>query len=101
MPPAVYPVLVVAEEAEAPGLLIEDLSDEEWVVIDAFEDPMYELYSVQTTIAQTAWVYAGINPPPIQGSWDKGGFVQAHLPAYAARCAAWAERFRASTSRTE
>lgn len=95
MPPKVYPVLIQADQSQAAGHLLDDLNDQEWAVLDGFEDPMYELYSVQTTTGVQAWAYAGTTPPSTDGPWDKDSFASQHLAAYAERCQEIGKRLRA------
>jgi hypothetical protein len=47
MPGVNYPGLVEISGGQAPGCLIDDLSEEEWSIIDRYEDGFYELSTIE------------------------------------------------------
>ena len=89
-----YPTLVPDAAVAADGELLTDLTPDEWVTLDAFENPHYRLARVQHS-AGHAWAYAAtdlLDPAP----WDRHTFGTEHLAAYLIRCAAWRRRHEAA-----
>lgn len=84
-----YPGLVAAPGATARGLLLTDLSDEEWAVLDAFEDDEYDLREVRLASGRKSWTYvwADGDGDVQDADWDAAHFAARHLPVYAAHCA--------------
>jgi gamma-glutamylcyclotransferase (GGCT)/AIG2-like uncharacterized protein YtfP len=94
-----YPGLVVAEpDAAAAGLLLTDLSNEEWMILDSFEDDKYALREV--TLASGECCRAYVWPVgDVQGEdWDADEFVALHLQQYTARCARISARLASGVS---
>jgi gamma-glutamylcyclotransferase (GGCT)/AIG2-like uncharacterized protein YtfP len=93
LPGRVYPGLVPAD-ATAKGYLLTGLTPGEWRVLDAFEDPVYELVRVALTTGRHGWAYA-CNPGTEVGpdDWSPEDFQARHLPAYITRCEAWRRRY--------
>ncbi|GLY74399.1 gamma-glutamylcyclotransferase family protein [Actinoallomurus iriomotensis] len=93
LPERVYPGLV-SGEATARGFLLTGLAPEEWRVLDAFEDPVYELTRIDLIDGRHGWAYA-CNPDAEVGAddWSAEEFETRHLPAYVERCAAWRRRY--------
>jgi gamma-glutamylcyclotransferase (GGCT)/AIG2-like uncharacterized protein YtfP len=97
LPERVYPGLVAAERQTARGRLLVGLSGDEWHLLDAFEDPRYQLRPVAVTDAATVWAYVWTDLDDLTPrTWDRQHFARSHLPAYAARCANWSRRYRAA-----
>jgi gamma-glutamylcyclotransferase (GGCT)/AIG2-like uncharacterized protein YtfP len=82
-----YPGLVAAPDANAPGLLLRDLSDEEWAILDAFEDDRYDLREISLASGGTGWAYIWPDDHVQAEDWNAQHFEAHHLSAYAARCA--------------
>lgn len=82
-----YPGLVTAPNATAPGLLLSDLSKEEWAILDAFEDDRYDLAPVALTSGDQGWAYIWPDEQVRTENWDAKHFQARHLREYAARCA--------------
>jgi Gamma-glutamyl cyclotransferase, AIG2-like len=96
LPGLVYPGLVRGR-ATVTGLTIDDLTDDDWAVIDAFENPEYDLSLVQLTDARAAWAYiCSDTTEPADGAWDTSTFAQHHLRDYVHRCADWRARYSAT-----
>src|SRR6266536_1417625 len=57
LPERVYPGLVPGTRT-AHGYLLTGLTRKEWEVLDAFEDPVYELKRVDLTNGRHGWTYA-------------------------------------------
>ncbi|MGH7881598.1 MAG: gamma-glutamylcyclotransferase family protein [Candidatus Dormibacteraceae bacterium] len=95
LPDRVYPGLVPAVGV-ANGLLMTDLTSEEWDTIDAFEDDVCDFYDLQQlnlADGRTCWTYVWT----IQSSprdWNSHHFAQAELPSYL-------ERFRVLRQESE
>ncbi|MGC4916355.1 gamma-glutamylcyclotransferase family protein [Streptomyces albogriseolus] len=84
----VYPGLVVGPPASlASGVLLTDLSDKEWRILDAFEDTRYELQEVPLSDGGCGWAYVWPGGDVRAENWDATEFETQHLAAYAARCA--------------
>lgn len=92
----VYPVLVPGEGA-AGGVLISGLTDEEWRVIDAYEDDFYALERLTLVDGRQGWAYLtrdgtaltrdGTAALPVD--WSPGDFTTRHLGTFASRCRSW------------
>jgi gamma-glutamylcyclotransferase (GGCT)/AIG2-like uncharacterized protein YtfP len=91
----VYPGLLPGGGA-ATGHLLTGLDREEWNVIDAFEDPLYELTALKAVGGESAWAYTCPNTSTaaVAGSWTAHNFVTHHLATYVERCEAWVARYR-------
>ncbi|MFJ2217664.1 gamma-glutamylcyclotransferase family protein [Streptomyces sp. NPDC101062] len=82
-----YPGLVAtAPGTEAAGLLLTDLSREEWAVLDAFEDDLYDLREVTLASGERGWSYVWTAGEVRDDDWDTDTFASFHLQQYAARC---------------
>lgn len=82
----VYPGLVPAD-GTATGLLLSDLSREEWRILDDFEDDRYDLRRLQLSAGGHGWAYVWPGDEVAPENWRADEFRTHHLPAYAARCA--------------
>lgn len=94
IPDATYPALV-AGPGNASGRLLLDLRAEEWQIIDAYENAIYELcpISVAPAAAQDAVAYVcrtGENLTDID--WDRDRFAEEDLAQYVLHCASWREQ---------
>lgn len=84
----VYPGLVVRPfGGSAPGVVLTDLSNEEWRILDAFEDERYELQEVALSTGKRGWAYVWPGGDIRPDDWDAEEFQTRHLEEYAARCA--------------
>lgn len=84
----VYPGLVLrAFGGSAPGVVLLDLSNEEWRILDAFEDERYDLREVTLSNGQTGWAYVWPGGDVRTADWDAAEFEERHLAEYVARCA--------------
>ncbi len=91
----VYPGLVASPDAAAPGLLLTDLSEREWAILDAFEDDRYDLREVRLTSGGRGLAYVWPDGEVRSEDWDAEQFKARHLQDYAARCARIAPRLAA------
>nr|WP_168516844.1 gamma-glutamylcyclotransferase family protein [Streptomyces sp. S1D4-11]QIZ01370.1 gamma-glutamylcyclotransferase [Streptomyces sp. S1D4-11] len=83
----VYPGLVLAADSAAAGLLLTDLSQREWGILDAFEDDRYDLHKLCLTSGAPGWAYVWPGGEVRDEDWDAEHFVTRHLQEYATRCA--------------
>lgn len=98
LPGRPYPALVRAE-AIARGRVISDLGGPEWQIIEAFEDPVYELRRLDLTDGRQGWTYVCSSEDDVlPQEWDVKAFEAHDLPAYLDRCIAWRKRYEARTS---
>lgn len=81
-----YPGLVQAT-GYADGHLLTGLSPDEWILLDRFEDPGYEIRPVEVGCT-TAWAYVW-SGDHLDTEWDLIEFRRNELTAYLQRCAAW------------
>jgi len=85
----VYPGLVPAQTTVS-GYLLTGLTPHEWRVLDAFEDPVYDLVRVDLVDGRHGWTYAWDDTTDVSpDDWSPAYFKARHLPAYVQRCAAW------------
>ncbi|WTH79528.1 gamma-glutamylcyclotransferase family protein [Streptomyces sp. NBC_00828] len=76
----VYPGLIVcAFGGSAPGAVLTDLSNEEWCILNAFEDERYELREITLSTGELglAYVWPGGDVRP--EDWDAEDFQSRHL----------------------
>jgi gamma-glutamylcyclotransferase (GGCT)/AIG2-like uncharacterized protein YtfP len=89
----VYPALIPGDQAVA-GRLLTGLSTNEWRIIDAFEDNVYELRRLALVDERHGWAYicqsvAGTT----SDGWNADDFASRHLADYVANCVAWRKRY--------
>ena len=95
----VYPALVPAADHQiANGLVFEDLTPDEWRLIDDFEDEVYALRWLEPRgTCALAYVCDG-GTDVLAEDWDFEAFGENDLRAYVERCADWAHRYRSAAS---
>src|SRR5690242_9600628 len=73
------------------GYVLEGLTADEWDVIDAFEDELYELRLLELRGGLRAWAYTcpSGSSTATGAAWDKASFVHNDLASYVNRCQAW------------
>jgi gamma-glutamylcyclotransferase (GGCT)/AIG2-like uncharacterized protein YtfP len=97
LPGRVYPTLVPGE-GSASGLLMVDLHGEEWRVLDAFEDEVYELRCLALLDGRRGWAYVcDDGSHTLSEDWDVDRFATRDLAAYVNTCVAWRRRYDATT----
>ena len=100
LPGRVYPGLIASPTTTAHGLLITSLSADEWTILDAFEDEVYELRQLNLT-GHHGWAYTCADQTTAGNcEWDAHQFRRAHLPAYVAQCRRWRGRGQVSAPAT-
>jgi gamma-glutamylcyclotransferase (GGCT)/AIG2-like uncharacterized protein YtfP len=91
-----YPGLLPSDR-HAIGILITDLTPDEWRVLDAFEDDVYELRRLALTDTRHAWAYVCPDDrEALTDDWDAERFAAEHLASYVKVCAAWRRRYDAA-----
>ncbi|MFE1856266.1 gamma-glutamylcyclotransferase family protein [Streptomyces sp. NPDC059489] len=96
-----YPGLVVSATGTARGMLLTDLSNEEWRILDAFEDDSYELREVTLSTGDRGWAYIWPDGDVRPENWDAAEFKALHLSEYAARCARLASGLAAGLPKSD
>ncbi|MFF4031518.1 gamma-glutamylcyclotransferase family protein [Streptomyces sviceus] len=97
----VYPGLVRASDRSAAGVLLTDLSSEEWEILDEFEDLHYELQEVALSTGKQGWTYVWRGGDVQEADWDAEGFQAEHLVEHTARCARIGPRLAAGLPKGE
>ncbi|MDT0307654.1 gamma-glutamylcyclotransferase family protein [Streptomyces sp. DSM 44917] len=82
----VYPGLVPST-LTARGLLLTDLTADEWRRLDDFEDDLYDLRQLPLNDGRHGWTYTWSGPDVLPATWQADEFAALHLTSYAARCA--------------
>lgn len=84
-----YPGLV-AGDGTVTGHVLLDLDPDDWRVIDAFEDNIYDLQRIRLDDGNDAWAYACHDRDvALPDDWDVPRFLSRELPGYARHCAGW------------
>ena len=96
LPGLPYPGLVRDPPAEAPGRVYADLTEAEWEVLDAFEDPTYTVEPVRLSSDRTSLAYVWPDEA-LPESWRRGSLEGAEMEAYLDRCARWRARWEGRT----
>jgi gamma-glutamylcyclotransferase (GGCT)/AIG2-like uncharacterized protein YtfP len=97
LPGKVYPGLMQSVGAIAVGQLIHDLTNQEWAIMDAFENDIYDLKCLQPReLKSPAWAYVleCLIANPV--GWNPQHFATTHLTEYLATCQRWSSRAAAS-----
>jgi hypothetical protein len=75
-------------------MLITGLTSEEWRILDAFEDDVYELRRLALTDDRHGWAYVCQDDrETLADDWDAKRFAAEHLASYIEACAAWRRRY--------
>lgn len=90
-----YPGLVASPGEIAHGRLLPGLSDDEWRLLDNFEDRKYELRQITLLDGQNGLAYVWTDDTETcANAWDIKSFILTHLPTYVKRCAARHDRLQ-------
>lgn len=90
LPGRSYPALVPGER-RADGKVLLDLRPEEWRIIDAYEDDVYDLCRIEL-VPPAGEAVAYVCPSTddaLDQDWDRDRFAAEELPAFVRRCARW------------
>ncbi len=95
LPGCVYPGLVRGP-GTATGLVMTDLAQREWQVLDAFEGELYQLRCLSLSNDRRGWAYVseGVTQPSAN-DWDATLFSEREPGAYVEGCIAWRKRYLA------
>lgn len=89
LPGRLYPGLVTAQ-GSVTGLLLTDLTHDEWHIIDTFEDDAYDLRQLTLTDGRHASTYVYADPAEtLLEDWDLKQFEAQHLSGYVQHCLTW------------
>jgi gamma-glutamylcyclotransferase (GGCT)/AIG2-like uncharacterized protein YtfP len=96
LPARDYPGLVPGP-GSASGLLLAELTPEEWRTLIAFEGELYDLRRLTLSGGQSAqaFIWGGGSPASAQ-DWVPEDFAERILPSYVEGCLAWRRRYEAS-----
>lgn len=98
----VYPGFVVHPcGGSAPGAVLLNLSNDEWRILDAFEDKQYGLREVPLSNGKLGWAYVWPGGDVEAADWSVSEFEENHLEKYAARCARIAPGLAAGEPKSE
>lgn len=92
LPERPYPGLVPGD-GEAPGRLYTELTPAEWTTLDAFEDPVYSLTSIEVLPGPRQALAYVWPEAPLVGTWSITDLSRADLANYLQRCQAWRNRY--------
>jgi gamma-glutamylcyclotransferase (GGCT)/AIG2-like uncharacterized protein YtfP len=93
LPGRVYPALVPGNRAVA-GRLLTGLTANEWRIIDAFEDDVYELRRLTLADELHGWAYiCQSEAGTTSDGWNADDFAAKHLVSYVANCVVWRKRY--------
>lgn len=85
----VFPGLTAAPGTGTSGMLLLDMTQDDWRTANAFEGPVYELRHLQPAEGGEAWAYVFLDRSRILArDWDPDRFRR-ELPEYLDRCRAW------------
>lgn len=87
----VYPALVPAADRCANGQLLTELTRDEWLLLDAFEDEVYDLALLPLDDDLSGWSYVAPadDGPVLPADWDPERFARTDLHDYVERCRLW------------
>jgi gamma-glutamylcyclotransferase (GGCT)/AIG2-like uncharacterized protein YtfP len=93
-----YPGLVPGDDV-AQGAVITDLTADEWTVLDAFENPQYDVVPVDIEDDGQAYAYAYAvagDLAPLDSPWHRHRFETVELADCLKRCGDWRTRHEGS-----
>ncbi len=89
----VYPGMIPQNESVVDGCLYEGLEEKMWMLIDQFEDPVYQRESIEVYVESQgpvkAWAYVWPSQHKARLSddpWEMDWFIRDHLPGYLTQC---------------
>lgn len=98
LPGLPYPGLVASAGDVAAGRVYTDLTQTEWVVLDAFEDPVYTLTEVRLAPSNTT-ALAYVWPDAVEAAvWRPDSLTGNSLTEYLERCKRWRQRHEHAAS---
>lgn len=102
----VYPAVMHAPEKLVAGVVLHDLTAEEIIILDAFEDPAYERCCLPVTlnsgdqVVARVWVRSSENVDDLDANcdWSFTEFQINHERQYVCRCKEWSSWYRRQNS---
>ena len=94
IPEKVYPGLVRSDSHVAYGRVYTDLTVEEWILLDRFEDSVYNLMPIEVSlkgVRPLAYVWDGESA---RMQWRITDLNKQQISLYLNRCATWKDRYR-------
>lgn len=89
-----------AAAAGAPGWLYIDLTEREWALLDAFENPKYNLETITLANGSEALAYVWpADPPALTTTWTPESINTDGMEEYLTMCVEWRQEWEASTAR--
>jgi len=87
----VYPMLKIEPDGtiDDTAYIFRSLSESDWAILDAFEDPRYELVEVKTSQGPALAYVSCDESMQMDGSWLPSVFEQDHLREYVVMCERW------------
>lgn len=99
LPDKFYPGLVRTDGGESQGYIYSDLTDEEWLVLDTFEDSAYQLSEI-LVMPHDVPAYTYIWPGEHESvDWNVEHLSRADLTDYIERCRKWRTWFDAERTK--
>jgi hypothetical protein len=95
LPDRLYPGLVTGD-GQATGRLYTDLTPGEWATLDAFEDPIYTLTTLEVFPGPRLALSYVWPQAHLARSWTLDDLRPVDLVSYLERCRAWRARYRQS-----
>ncbi|KAK3363313.1 hypothetical protein B0T25DRAFT_36018 [Lasiosphaeria hispida] len=103
LPDLSYPGLVADQTGNAPGRLYSDLTEAEWTLLDAFENPLYDVAPLSLANGRRglAYVWPSSAPQALTSTWTVDSVDAAIIDMYLENCAAWREEWDKSRNDLE
>jgi hypothetical protein len=100
LPQRVYPALIPAADTDqVAGLVLTGLTPAEWALVDAFEDPDYDLLPVNPDDGAAALAYVWRDTATAtERPWSLDGFIDTDLTGYLRNCRTWRDRHTATNT---
>ncbi|KAK0671238.1 hypothetical protein QBC41DRAFT_386770 [Cercophora samala] len=87
LPDLPYPGLVAESTSDAPGRIYHDLTEPEWAILDAFENPKYDIARITLANGAEALVYVWpADPPVLTTTWTVDSIDTEGMEDYIAMC---------------
>ncbi|KAK0730019.1 putative signal peptide protein, partial [Lasiosphaeris hirsuta] len=98
LPDLSYPGLVADQSGDTPGRLYLDLTEDEWILLDAFENPLYDVapLSLANGHRGLAYVWPSSAPQALTSTWTVDSINAATVEKYLENCVAWREEWHKS-----
>ncbi|KAK4181406.1 hypothetical protein QBC36DRAFT_366931 [Triangularia setosa] len=103
LPDLPYPGLVLDPTSNAPGRVYNDLAEREWAILDAFENPKYDIARVTLgNGAEEALAYVWpADPPALAATWNVDCIDTEGMEDYLAMCVEFRQEWEESQKSKE